>query len=109
VTPDAASRPIVALVGAVRAGAGAVVLTVLVYAYVLRIAVGDGNPFDYFGYFTNQTSLLASVVLIVVGALGAGALVGAASRIRGIGPPVVATPSRSLSTQGSPIAPTDNH
>jgi hypothetical protein len=43
------------------------VIAVLVYVYALRIGVGDGNPFDFFGYFTNQTSLLASVVLITSG------------------------------------------
>jgi hypothetical protein len=52
-----------------RVGIGVLVTAVLVYAYVLRIAVGDGNVFDYFGYFTNQTSLLASLVLIISGAL----------------------------------------
>lgn len=52
-----------------RIGSGLVVLAVLAYVYSLRIAVGDDNPFDYFGYFTNQTSLLTSLVLIVTGAL----------------------------------------
>lgn len=42
---------------------------VLGHAYALRIAAGDGNPFNFFGYFTNQTSLLASGVLIALGAL----------------------------------------
>ena len=46
---------------------GVLGIAVLGYAYTLRIAAGDGNPFDYFGYFTNQTTLLASVVLIVSG------------------------------------------
>ncbi|GAA2076593.1 hypothetical protein GCM10009758_21250 [Microbacterium hatanonis] len=40
----------------------------LTYAYALRIGVGDSNPFDFFGYFTNQTSLLAAIVLGAVGA-----------------------------------------
>ena len=52
-----------------RAGGGLVITAVLVYVYTVRIAVGDGNPFDYFGYFTNQTSLLTSLVLIATGAL----------------------------------------
>ncbi|WP_295840260.1 Pr6Pr family membrane protein [uncultured Microbacterium sp.] len=43
----------------------------VVHAFALRIAVGDGNPFDFFGYFTNQTSTLTAVVLIAVGATGA--------------------------------------
>lgn len=45
------------------------ITAVLVYFYAVRIAVGDGNPFDYFGYFTNQTSLLASLILIATGVL----------------------------------------
>lgn len=45
--------------------AGTAVAVVLV-AYGLRLAVGDGNPFDFFGYFTNQTSSLTALVLIAV-------------------------------------------
>lgn len=52
-------------------GSGLLITAVLVYVYVLRIAVGDTNPFDFFGYFTNQTSLLTSLVLICTGALTA--------------------------------------
>lgn len=44
-------------------------LAVIAYAYALRVAVGDANPFDFFGYFTNQTSALTAAVLIVVGLL----------------------------------------
>ncbi|MFE7197955.1 Pr6Pr family membrane protein [Microbacterium oxydans] len=50
---------------------GAAVVAVLLYAYALRITVGDGSPFDYFGYFTNQTSMIAALVLIGTGMLGA--------------------------------------
>ncbi|WP_347124122.1 Pr6Pr family membrane protein [Microbacterium sp. SY138] len=49
---------------------GIAVVGILVYAYALRIAVGDVNPLDYFGYFTNQTSLIAAGVLISTGFLG---------------------------------------
>lgn len=49
---------------------GIAVVGILVYAYALRIAVGDVNPLDYFGYFTNQTSLIAAGVLIGTGFLG---------------------------------------
>jgi hypothetical protein len=52
-----------------RIVAGVTVIAVLLYAYLLRIAVGDGNPLDYFGYFTNQTSLIAALILIGAGAL----------------------------------------
>lgn len=45
----------------------------VLYAYALRVAVGDANPFDFFGYFTNQTASLTALVLIGVGGL---ALVG---------------------------------
>jgi len=50
-----------------RIAAGALCVAVLGYAYALRIAADDGNPFDFFGYFTNQTSLLTSLVLIGTG------------------------------------------
>ncbi|MCI9858289.1 Pr6Pr family membrane protein [Microbacterium proteolyticum] len=53
----------------VRVVVGSAALLVVFYAYVLRIAVGDTNPFDFFGYFTNQTSSLTALVLIAVGAL----------------------------------------
>ena len=66
---DAALHPRVALVGIGRAASGLLITAVLGYFYGVRIAVGDGNPFDYFGYFTNQTSLLTSLVLIATGAL----------------------------------------
>lgn len=52
-----------------RVVGGSAVLLVVLYAYVLRIAVGDVNPFDFFGYFTNQTSSLTALVLIALGAL----------------------------------------
>ncbi|WOF24077.1 Pr6Pr family membrane protein [Microbacterium betulae] len=55
-----------------RIAVGATVIAVVGYAYGLRVAVGDANPFDYFGYFTNLTCLLACVVLIVTGALALG-------------------------------------
>ncbi|WP_150954899.1 Pr6Pr family membrane protein [Microbacterium testaceum] len=53
-----------------RLTAGAVVLAVVLFAYALRIAAGDTNPFDFFGYFTNQTSSLTALVVIAVGGLG---------------------------------------
>ncbi|SIN91230.1 Pr6Pr family membrane protein [Agromyces cerinus] len=56
-------------VGLARIVGGVLCITVLGYAYGLRIEVGDGSPLDFFGYFTNQTSLFTSVVLIGSGAL----------------------------------------
>ena len=46
---------------------GALTIGILAYAYALRIAASDSNPFDYFGYFTNQTTLFTGVVLILAG------------------------------------------
>ena len=46
---------------------GVSVVMLLAYGYVLRLAVADGNPFDYFGYFTNQTSLLSALILVATG------------------------------------------
>ncbi|WP_295826802.1 Pr6Pr family membrane protein [uncultured Microbacterium sp.] len=54
-----------------RIVAGAAVLGVVLFAYALRIAAGDPGFFDFFGYFTNQTSSLTALVLIAVGARGA--------------------------------------
>ncbi len=54
------ARPIARLVAA------SIAIVVVLVAYGLRVAVGDGDPFDFFGYFTNQTSSLTALVLIVV-------------------------------------------
>lgn len=62
-----APRAVASLIGPARITVGVLGIAVLGYAYVLRIAAGDGNPFDYFGYFTNQTTLLTCVVVIVSG------------------------------------------
>ncbi|MDQ1082064.1 MULTISPECIES: Pr6Pr family membrane protein [Microbacterium] len=51
---------------------GTAIVLVVLYAYALRAAVGDLNPFDFFGYFTNQTSSLTALVLIAVGILALG-------------------------------------
>ncbi|MFJ4159752.1 Pr6Pr family membrane protein [Microbacterium testaceum] len=63
------SRRRVRSVARIVAGVG--VLGVVLFAYGLRIAAGDPNFFDFFGYFTNQTSSLTALVLIAVGARGA--------------------------------------
>lgn len=64
-----ATRAATRAIGAVRIGVAGFVVFVVLTSYAERIASGDGNPFDYFGYFTNQTSLGVSVVLISTGAL----------------------------------------
>lgn len=50
-----------------RIAAGVSCLVILAFAYALRISAGDGSAVDFFGYFTNQTSLLTSVVLLATG------------------------------------------
>lgn len=55
--------------GAARVAVGVLALGIVGYAYGLNVAAGDSNPFDYFGYFTNQTSLFASAVMIAAGAV----------------------------------------
>ncbi|PPG85661.1 Pr6Pr family membrane protein [Rathayibacter sp. AY1H2] len=62
----APTRP---FVGVARIAVGAAAVAVILHTYALSIVAGESNPFDYFGYFTNQTSLLASAVLIVVGSV----------------------------------------
>ncbi|PPG39270.1 Pr6Pr family membrane protein [Pseudoclavibacter sp. RFBA6] len=57
------------VVGVMRIGVGLAVISMLASTYVGRIGVGDSNPFDFFGYFTNQTSLIASGLLIAAGVL----------------------------------------
>lgn len=58
-----------AVIGSVRLLVGLGVLVLLGYTYAGRIEVGDGSPFDFFGYFTNQTSLITSCLLIASGGL----------------------------------------
>lgn len=61
--------PTTLAVAGARIAAGLAVIAVLLLTYAGRIAARDANPFDFFGYFTNQTSLLTSIVLIAVGTL----------------------------------------
>lgn len=61
--PPIAARP----VAAVRLAVGAFVVLVVLYAYAEGLGHGRVNPFDYFGYFTNLTSLLTSGILIATG------------------------------------------
>jgi hypothetical protein len=56
-------------IGLLRAVVGAFTVSVLFYTFGLNTEGGDANPFDFFGYFTNQTSLLMGVVLITTGIL----------------------------------------
>lgn len=63
------AAPVRLVIGALRTLVGASTISVLLYTYGLNVAGGEANPFDYFGYFTNQTNLLAGVVFIVTGVL----------------------------------------
>lgn len=47
---------------------GAIVVGILIYTFVLGVPARGANPFDYFGYFTNLTALLAAFILIATGA-----------------------------------------
>ncbi|GGA70148.1 hypothetical protein GCM10011490_20980 [Pseudoclavibacter endophyticus] len=64
-----ATRNTVLAVGLARAGVGTAVILMLLATFAGRVAVGDSNPFDFFGYFTNLSSLLTSGVLITTGTL----------------------------------------
>lgn len=46
---------------------GALTICVLGYAYIVGGAADGFNPFDYFGYFTNLTSLLTALLMIATG------------------------------------------
>jgi len=48
---------------------GVLTISVLFYTYGLNVADGYANPLNYFGYFTNQTSLLMGAVLVTTGVL----------------------------------------
>ncbi|WP_341942091.1 Pr6Pr family membrane protein [Microbacterium sp. LWH10-1.2] len=62
-----ASRP----VAIARMLVGAAVIGTLIYTYAIGIPAQGANPFDYFGYFTNLTSLLTGLILIASGAAAA--------------------------------------
>lgn len=61
--PSSATRA----VAAIRVSVGACTALIVGYAYVEGLGHGRVNPFDYFGYFTNLTSLLTSAILIATG------------------------------------------
>jgi hypothetical protein len=68
VSSSPVAAPVAApVVGAARVLAGATVVVVLGYGYIEGIGHNRTNPLDYFGYFTNLTSLLTSGILISCG------------------------------------------
>ncbi|MDA1359569.1 Pr6Pr family membrane protein [Glycomyces luteolus] len=54
-------------IGLARFIAGILAVGVLLYAYVLGGEANGLNPFNYFGFFTNLTSLLTAALLIATG------------------------------------------
>ncbi|MGO2139340.1 MAG: Pr6Pr family membrane protein [Leucobacter sp.] len=52
-----------------RLGLGAGILLALWVAYVLGVTRDGANPFNFYGYFTNLTNLLAGLTLVACGAL----------------------------------------
>jgi len=69
-TPSPASPRGTRSAGAARLVLGAAIIAILMLTYLRGGAANGYNPFDYFGFFTNLTSLLAAVILIIAGALG---------------------------------------
>ncbi|MCK2023438.1 Pr6Pr family membrane protein [Microbacterium sp. kSW2-24] len=67
--PDAPAPVPSRAVGLTRIVVGLSVITVLVHTYLLGISAGRTSLIDYFGYFTNLTSLLTSALLLASGAL----------------------------------------
>jgi len=57
-------------VSALRGIVGAAVIGILVFTYIIGIPRQGPSLFDFFGYFTNLTSLLASLILLTTSLLG---------------------------------------
>lgn len=55
-----------------RVALGTAVIGILLYTYTIGIPAQGASPLDYFGYFTNLTSLLTGVLLITTGAQALG-------------------------------------
>lgn len=54
-------------IGFGRTGLGAVTIGVLGFAYLAGGSADGFNPFNYFGFFTNLTSLATAIVLVAAG------------------------------------------
>lgn len=55
--------------GIARIAVGVAVISVLIHTYLLGVDAGRTSLIDYFGYFTNLTSLMTSLLLVIVGTL----------------------------------------
>ena len=68
--PERARPAAARVVGGIRVLVGVAVLVILLYTYAIGGEAHGFNPFDYFGYFTNLTSLLTACVFAACGTLG---------------------------------------
>lgn len=59
-------------VSVLRTAVGASVIGILLYTYAIGIPRQGASVLDYFGYFTNLTSLLTAIVMISAGVLALG-------------------------------------
>jgi hypothetical protein len=55
------------LIATARIVVGVAVIGILIQTFLTGAAADGANPFDYFGYFTNLTSLLSAGLLIATG------------------------------------------
>lgn len=60
------TRSAIRTIAALRLSVGAGAIALLGWTYVIGIPRSGANPFDYFGYFTNLTTLITSAILIAV-------------------------------------------
>ncbi|WP_065570670.1 Pr6Pr family membrane protein [Microbacterium oleivorans] len=67
--PPALPPRLVAAIGGMRLGVAVCVLSVLGWTYARSAQPGSANPFDFFGYFTNQTAMWSALVFGATGIL----------------------------------------
>jgi len=63
------TRPSARTIAVLRLSLGAGAIALLGWTYVIGIPRSGANPFDYFGYFTNFTTLITSTILIAIAVL----------------------------------------
>lgn len=59
-----------ALVATIRIAMGLFVLTAVTATFIDTASRAAINPFNFFGYFTLQTNIIAAVIFVVVGVMG---------------------------------------
>ncbi|MDT3331470.1 Pr6Pr family membrane protein [Microbacterium sp. KSW-18] len=67
--PPAHPPRLVAAIGGMRLGVAVCVVSVLGWTYARSAQRGSANPFDFFGYFTNQTAMWSALVFGATGIL----------------------------------------